>query len=53
MDAGLRIEALREYPFLNWKLDFLVPDDHGRYVLPPGDGELPLMFSILATKPAG
>jgi SAM-dependent methyltransferase len=50
-EAGLRIEALREYPFLNWKLDFLVPDGEGRWVLPPGDGELPLMFSILATRP--
>ncbi len=50
-DAGLRIEALREYPFLNWKLDFLVPDGQGRYVLPPGDGELPLMLSILASRP--
>lgn len=51
-EAGLRIEALREYPFLNWKLDFLVEDGEGRYRLPPGDGELPLMFSILASKPA-
>jgi SAM-dependent methyltransferase len=51
-EAGLRIETLREYPFLNWKVDFLVPDGAGRYVLPPGDGELPLMFSILATKPS-
>lgn len=50
--AGLRIEALREYPFLNWKVDFCVPDGQGRYILPPGDGELPLMFSVVATKDA-
>jgi ubiquinone/menaquinone biosynthesis C-methylase UbiE len=50
--AGLRIEALREYPFLNWKADFLVQGEDGRFRLPPGrDGELPLMFSILATRP--
>lgn len=51
-EAGLRIDALREYPFLNWKVEFLVPDADGRYRLPEGDGELPLMFSILASKPA-
>ncbi|HVL53553.1 MAG TPA: class I SAM-dependent methyltransferase [Vitreimonas sp.] len=50
-DAGLRIEKLREYPFVNWKLDFCERRDDGRYYLPPGDGELPLMFSVLATKP--
>jgi len=52
-EAGLRIEALREHPFLNWKVDFLVPADDGTWRLPPdAPGELPLMFSILATKPA-
>ena len=51
--AGLQIEALREYPFLNWAAPFLVPADDGTYRLPAdAGGELPLMFSILATKPA-
>jgi SAM-dependent methyltransferase len=51
--AGLRIEALREYPFLNWPVPFLVPADDGTFRLPAdAGGELPLMFSILATKPA-
>lgn len=51
--AGLRIEALREYPFLNWSIPFLVAADDGTYRLPTdAGGELPLMFSILATKPA-
>jgi SAM-dependent methyltransferase len=50
VDAGLRIRALREYPFLNWKADFLVPAEDGTWRLPPGDGELPLMFSVLATR---
>lgn len=52
-DAGLRIEHLREHPFVNWKLDFLVKAEDGTWRLPPGmKGQLPLMFSILATKPA-
>ena len=52
IDAGLRIETLIEHPFLDWKVDFLVDDGNDRWVLPPGTaGELPLMFSLLATKP--
>ena len=52
IDAGLRIETLVEHPFLDWKADFLVEGDDGRWRLPPGTaGELPLMFSLLATKP--
>ena len=53
IDAGLVIERLVEHPFLDWKVDFLVDDGHGRWVLPPdAGGELPLMFSLLARKPA-
>jgi SAM-dependent methyltransferase len=49
--AGLRIEQLREYPFLNWETPFLVPAPDGTYRMPAdANGELPLMFSILATK---
>ncbi len=52
IDAGLRIERLVEHPFIDWKLDFLVEDAEGRWVLPPATaGELPLMFSLLATMP--
>jgi hypothetical protein len=44
--------VLTEYPFLDWKADFLVEADHGTWRLPPDiTGELPLMFSILASKP--
>lgn len=56
IDAGLRIEALEEHPHLDWGVDFLVEEapGSGRYVLPPGTaGELPLMFSLRATKPIG
>jgi SAM-dependent methyltransferase len=53
IDAGLRIEALVEHPFLDWSADFLVEAAPGRYVLPPdAGGELPLMFSLRARKPA-
>ena len=54
IDAGLRIESLEEHPYLDWAADFLVETEpgSGHYVLPPGAGELPLMFSLRATKPA-
>jgi ubiquinone/menaquinone biosynthesis C-methylase UbiE len=53
IDAGLRIERLEEHPFLDWAADFLVESEpgSGQWVLPEGPGELPLMFSLLATKP--
>jgi SAM-dependent methyltransferase len=52
IDAGLRIETVVEHPFLVWKVGFLVDEGNGRWVLPPdAGGELPLMFSLLATKP--
>jgi SAM-dependent methyltransferase len=52
IDAGLRIDVLTEYPFLDWKADFLVEADDGTWRLPSDvTGELPLMFSILASKP--
>ncbi len=51
IEAGLEIRSLREYPFANWKLDFLTRSDDRTWRLPPGTaGELPLFFSILATK---
>jgi SAM-dependent methyltransferase len=54
IDAGLRIESLREYPFVDWPIDFLVESPDGTWRLPPGTpGELPLFFSILASKAAG
>ena len=52
IDAGLRIESLREFPWAEWQLDFLVRADDGRFRLPPEvPGELPLSFSLLAMKP--
>jgi SAM-dependent methyltransferase len=54
IEAGLQLERLIEYPFLEWKTDFLVEAAPGRYVLPADTrGELPLMFSLRARKPRG
>jgi SAM-dependent methyltransferase len=54
IEAGLWIESLEEHPYLYWSADFLVESGpgSGRFVLPPGTGELPLSFSLRATKPA-
>ncbi len=55
VDAGLRIETLREYPFVDWPLDFLAEGADGKWRLPQSvEGEMPLFFSVLASKaPAG
>jgi len=54
VDAGLAIRFLREHPWCDWRLDFLVERPDGRWYLPEGTpGELPLSFSLLATKPPG
>lgn len=53
IDAGLRIEFLHELDYCEWALDFLVEGEDGRWRLPAGTpGQLPLFFSIRATKPA-
>ena len=49
--AGLRIDFLRERPFLEWEVPFLTEREPGRWQLPEGQ-ELPLSFSLKATKPA-
>ena len=52
IDAGLRIEFLHEFDFVEWPLDFLVECGDGRWRLPPDtEGQLPLFFSLRATKP--
>jgi SAM-dependent methyltransferase len=51
IDQGLVIRSLREYPFLEWSASFLVEGEDGRWRMPPdARGEIPLMFSLLATK---
>ena len=53
IEAGLRLDFLHEFDFVNWPVPWLVKsDDDGRYRLPPGTkGQLPLFFSLKATKP--
>jgi SAM-dependent methyltransferase len=52
IDAGLRIDSLVEHPFLGWSVDFLTEALDGTFRLPAdAKGELPLMFSLRATKP--
>lgn len=49
--AGLRIDFLREMPFVEWPVPFLEPAEDGTYRLPAAvEGELPLFFSLKATK---
>lgn len=51
INAGLRIDAVEEYDFLEWEsgpVNQLGAD--GRYRLPEGRDRLPLMWSVLATK---
>jgi hypothetical protein len=49
--AGLRVELLNEWPFVEWKLPFLeqAPDVKSQWRLPDAvEGELPLFFSLRA-----
>jgi ubiquinone/menaquinone biosynthesis C-methylase UbiE len=49
--AGLRIESLREYPMANWRMFPLMEQGaDGWWRLPGEMGEIPLMFSLKATK---
>ena len=52
-NAGLRIDFLHEFPFCAWPASFLQPVADGTHRLPPEhDGQLPLFFSLRASKPA-
>lgn len=49
--AGLHIEFLHEWPWLEWPAPFLVTRGDGTWGLPPDqEGEVPLSFSLRATK---
>jgi ubiquinone/menaquinone biosynthesis C-methylase UbiE len=51
-EAGLRIESLREYPFSEWESDFLEQGEDEKWYLPAHhEGQLPLFFSLKASKP--
>jgi hypothetical protein len=50
IDAGLEIEFVHEWPFLDWECPFL--EKRGEVWGYQGAGELPLSFSLRARKPA-
>ncbi len=51
IDAGLRIDRVEEYDFVEWKaLEGMIQNDQGHWVLPDGNLRIPMMWSINATK---
>ena len=53
LDAGLRIEGLREHYFTKCRmLPSMVREAPGRFVLPDRPERLPLLFTLKASKPA-
>jgi SAM-dependent methyltransferase len=50
-NAGLRIEFLHEFPFGDWEKPFLEKGEDGMWHLPSDGGEVPLSFSLGASKP--
>ena len=55
-DAGLSIEFLHEFDFVEWSIPPLVERDGDVWRMPPGrfgdpEGQLPLSFSLRASKP--
>lgn len=50
---GLQIRRLQEYPVVSWKvLEFMEETEEGLWKMPEGIGDIPLMFSLTACKPA-
>jgi SAM-dependent methyltransferase len=50
---GLQIRDLQEYPVISWKaLEFMEEVEDDLWRMPPGAGDIPLMFSLTASKPA-
>jgi SAM-dependent methyltransferase len=51
--AGLRITSFMEYPFMGWAyFPWMERRPDGAWQLPLGKGDIPLMFSLKAMKPA-
>ncbi|MGW4098046.1 class I SAM-dependent methyltransferase [Mycobacterium sp. NPDC004974] len=50
LEANLRIEAVRELPYMDWRaFPALIPDSHG-WALPAGVPRIPLNFAIVARR---
>jgi len=51
-EAGLHVEFVHEFDFLDWELGYLVQGSDGLWRLPPdAGGQLPLSFSLKASNP--
>ena len=51
-EAGLHIASLREYPYLAWRwFPWMAKSHDGTCRLPEDMPQIPLMFSLTATKP--
>lgn len=51
LDNGLQVRQLSEYPVVAWKaLEFMEQDGDGLWRLPAGTGDIPLMFSLSASR---
>jgi SAM-dependent methyltransferase len=52
--AGLRLVSFEEYPFMSWPFfPWMERRADGMWQLPSGQGDIPLMSSLQATKPEG
>lgn len=52
IDAGLRLEFFHEFPFICWQaLPFMQRGEDRWWRLPEGMNNIPLLFSLKATKP--
>ncbi len=52
IESGLHIDFFNEFPFTTWTpLPFLKKRKDRRWVLPSNEDSLPLMFSLMASKP--
>lgn len=52
LTAGLRIESFIEHPMMAWQaLPFMDQDDEGFWRVPADVGDIPLSYSVVATKP--
>lgn len=51
IDAGLRIDRVDEYDFVEWKaIEGMIQNEQGHWMLPAGEPRIPMMWSINATK---
>ena len=54
LEVGLVVTGLEEHRTVEWQaLAFMVEGEDGLWRLPGGDERLPLMYTLMATKPGG